>query len=61
MRTNVTTNIVVTLVLSQEEAAWLHNYVQNDLTGSEVAYDAEMRRRFFEATDPKHNATNPLN
>lgn len=55
MRSNLTTTIVVTLVLSLEEAEWLHNVMQNPLMpaedhGHEPVIDAEMRHKFFEAT-----------
>lgn len=56
MRTNITTSIVVTLVLSQEEAAWLHLLMQNPLHGQQPAEespeDAEMRQKFWDATFP---------
>lgn len=57
MRSNITTNIVVTLVLSPEEAAWLHAVVQNPLhpdthPDDENVLDKEMRRKFWEATKP---------
>jgi len=45
----------VTLVLNDNEAKWLHDYMQNyhRLNGdpvNESHYDKEMRRIFFEAT-----------
>ncbi len=60
MRSNITTSIVVNLVLSQEEAAWLHAVMQNPiqpadphLADSEPPHDADMRRKFWEATKPQ--------
>ena len=59
MRVNITTNIVVTLVLSPDEANWLNGVMQNPLhgqdPGTEPLDDKEMRRKFFDATqiDPK--------
>ena len=57
MKSNVTTDIVVTLVLSREEAEWLHALVQNPLIATgpvdpdrEHPADAAMRRKFWEAT-----------
>lgn len=56
MRVNITTNIVVTLVLSPEEAQWLHDVMQNpincDIYEMESPQDAEMRKKFWEATQP---------
>jgi hypothetical protein len=56
MRTNITTSVVVTLVLSKEEAVWLHNVMQNPLHGQdhyeESVEDSEMRKKFFDATTP---------
>ena len=51
MRSNVTTSIVLTLVLSQEEAAWLHRYMHNAATYGDTAEDTAMRLKFFEATN----------
>lgn len=43
----------VILELTQEEATWLRGVMQNPLHGEsrlgEEPYDAEMRRRFFDA------------
>ena len=54
MKTNITTSIVITLVLSKEEAAWLHLVMQNPLHGQqpteESKEDAVMRYKFFDAT-----------
>jgi hypothetical protein len=54
MRSNITTSIVVTLVLTPEEAAWLAGNMQNPLHGQtpseESPEDAAMRRKFWEAT-----------
>lgn len=54
MRSNLTTNIVVTLVLSHDEAKWLNAQMQNPLhdihPNEENSEDAEMRKKFFEAT-----------
>lgn len=55
MKVQTTTSVVTTLVLSQEETAWLHAVMQNPLCGPndiELHEDAEMRRKFFEATTP---------
>jgi len=62
MRVNITTNIVVTLVLSKEEAAWLHAVMQNPMTvhsdpSTEHPTDAEMRRKFWDATKPDQQVT----
>lgn len=40
----------VTFTLNTAEAQWLHAVMQNPLTENEGALDAEMRKRFFEAT-----------
>lgn len=55
MRSAITTSIVVTLVLSNEEAEWLNKVMQNPLhpdthPDDENALDKEMRRKFWEAT-----------
>ena len=56
MKASITTNIVVTLVLSPEEAAWLHIVMQNPLHGQRYAEetneDSDMRKKFFDATTP---------
>lgn len=54
MRTSLTTSIVVTLVLSKEEAAWLHALVQqpDGEFAIEDPSDAYMRKKFSEATKP---------
>ena len=39
----------VLLELNQEEAVWLKDCLQNSLYPDEVAEDAEMRKRFFDA------------
>lgn len=51
----VTTTTQVTLVLTAEEAKWLHEVMQNPLSEDcnpdhEDPYDREMRHAFFEAT-----------
>lgn len=38
------------LNLNPAEAQWLHAVMQNPLHENESAVDAEMRKRFFEAT-----------
>lgn len=51
----VSTTIQVTLVLTAEEAEWLHGVMQNPLSedcnpANEDPYDKEMRKTFYEAT-----------
>lgn len=54
MKSNITTSIVVTLVLSHEEAEWLNAVMQNPLHGTDPSKEPftekEMRHKFFEAT-----------
>lgn len=54
MQVNRTREVVITLVLTEEEAQWLHGTLQNPLNGvslqNEDPLDNAMRRRFFEAT-----------
>jgi hypothetical protein len=54
MQVQRTTETVITLVLTEAEAAWLHGNMQNPLGDvtlqEEDPYDNAMRRRFFEAT-----------
>lgn len=53
MKSTVTRSIEVTLVLTKQEADWLHALMQNPLTfpdGKETPEDNEMRRKFWEAT-----------
>ena len=51
------------LVLTEQEAAWLHAVMQNPLYGipeSETTLDKEMRRGFFEATAGTKPGSLPL-
>lgn len=50
MESKVSKKVTVTLVLSEEEAAWLHALVQNPLVDGESEQDTEMRKKFFYAT-----------
>jgi hypothetical protein len=50
--TTATSN--TTLVLSPEQAAWLHEVMQNPMHDAENAKDYEMRRLFWEATGDKN-------
>lgn len=55
MKSTVTRSVEVTLVLTKQEADWLHNVMQNPLFGQHVVCnepkeDNEMRRKFWEAT-----------
>ena len=55
MKSSTTTNTVITLVLSHEEAKWLNALMQNPLDpriypDDEPSADREMRIKFFEAT-----------
>ena len=47
--------VEITLTLTAEEAQWLHGVMQNPLWGQspeiEDRFNAEMRKKFFEATD----------
>ena len=53
MKSHVTTEVVVTLVLSEEEATWLHEWTQNgQYEEHESEADRDMREKFFEATKP---------
>lgn len=54
MKSTITTTIVVTLVLSKDEAGWLHTVMQNPLHDQnphrESDVDRGMRQKFWEAT-----------
>lgn len=54
MQSTIQQSVTVTLVLSKEEADWLHVVMQNPLhnhsPATEPLKDAEMRRKFFLAT-----------
>lgn len=46
--------ITFTLILTKEEANWLHDYMQNQMTETETQKDKDMRKKFFEATSDSH-------
>lgn len=51
MKRTIYATIEVSLLLSTEEAEWLHERMQNPQpAGAENARDTMMRSRFFEAT-----------
>ena len=54
MKSNLSQAIVVTLIMSEEEADWLHRAMQNPLHGGdpnqESQEDAVMRQKFWEAS-----------
>jgi hypothetical protein len=60
MQSNITRNIVVTLVMSAEEADWLHTIMQNPFyclgPEDEDHRDKEMRLKFWNATSLKDPA-----
>ena len=49
MKTKIDSAVRVTLVLSEEEAKWLKDYMQNSHYNSESKQDTAMRAAFFEA------------
>lgn len=60
MVTTIDTKVTITLQLSQREADWLHQMMQNPFPqgpdgdcnpANEDPRDREMRRRFFQATE----------
>ena len=56
---NRTVTSTITLTLNAEETKWLHDVMRNPLFGEHVSdeatVDAEMRLKFFEATDINSN------
>jgi hypothetical protein len=56
MQSSAQTTKTTTLVLTEEEAEWLHRNMQNPLHGQHVILeddnDAVMRMKFFNATQP---------
>lgn len=52
MQVNKITKTVLVLELTEEEARWLHDFVQNSRVEVETVQDSTMRERFFTATMP---------
>lgn len=57
MKSSYTKKVVeITLVINEEEAAWLHAAMQNpinyDRPEEESTQDSTMRQKFFDATTP---------
>ena len=56
MKNTISKEITFTLVLTESEAAWLHNIMQNPLQNksliNESSVDSSMRILFFNATLP---------
>jgi hypothetical protein len=56
MQVKTTATVQITLILSSEEAQWLHELMQNPLfgehPGQEYQRNKAMRFAFFEATEP---------
>jgi hypothetical protein len=50
MKSTITTTVVVSLELTQDEAEWLHGVMQNPFYEHETKEDAEMREQFWKAT-----------
>ena len=50
MKAVITTAAGRALILTEEEAAWLHWYMQNAPSEGESQPDHEMRQKFFDIT-----------
>lgn len=51
MKVEIEQTIKVTLVLTETEARWLRDQMQNSFNPDEDHFDAEMRKKFWETLD----------